>query len=82
MTYVTHVTHVTSDVTHVTSDVTHVTHFTHVAHAAQDFRKGRMVDLPKRTAKFQFIFGSLLVLSVLVPPVPMLRLSRLFFSPP
>ena len=41
-----------------------------------------MVDLPKRTAKFQFIFGSLLVLSVLVPPVPMLRLSRLFFSPP
>ena len=32
-----------------------------------DFRDGRMVDLPKRTAKFQFLFGVLLTVGVLVP---------------
>lgn len=47
----------------------------------QDFRQNRMVGLPKRTAKFQFIYSGFLVMSVLMPPVPMLRLSRMFFSP-
>ena len=48
---------------------------------AQDFRQNRMIGLPKRTAKFQFIYSGFLVMSVLMPPVPMLRLSRMFFSP-
>lgn len=34
---------------------------------ARDFRDNKMVDLPKRTAKFQFAFCSLFVLSVLLP---------------
>ena len=34
---------------------------------AADFRDGRLVDLPKRTAKFQFLFASLFVVGLLVP---------------
>ena len=34
---------------------------------AASFRDGKMVDLPKRTAKFQFAFCSLFVLSILLP---------------
>ena len=45
------------------------------AHAAtrtpwQDFRRRQMVDLPKRTAKFQFLFGLLLIAGVLMPSPP------------
>jgi len=32
-----------------------------------DFREGRMVGLPKRTAKFQFLFSVLLTVGLLVP---------------
>ena len=33
----------------------------------RDFAASRMVDLPKRTAKFQFLFGVLLTVGVLLP---------------
>lgn len=36
-----------------------------------DFRDGHMVGLPKRTAKFQFLFGALLTIGVLVPSPPL-----------
>ena len=32
-----------------------------------DFRENRMIGLPKRTAKFQFLFGVLLTVGMLVP---------------
>ena len=32
-----------------------------------DFKEGRMVGLPKRTAKFQFLFGALLTIGMLIP---------------
>jgi len=37
------------------------------AKLVQRFRRKEMFDLPKRTAKFQFMFGMLLVLGVLLP---------------
>ncbi|KAL1515766.1 hypothetical protein AB1Y20_002382 [Prymnesium parvum] len=42
----------------------------------QDFYRQRMKDLPKRTAKFQLLFGVLLVTSVLIPSPSIQALLR------
>jgi len=40
-----------------------------------DFREGRMVGLPKRTAKFQFLFSVLLTVGLLVPSPSLLAIG-------
>lgn len=41
-----------------------------------DFQAARMVDLPKRTAKFQFAFAALFVVSVLLPSPSLSSLAK------
>jgi len=49
-------------------------------HLFSSFRDGHMVDLPKKTAKFQFAFCALLVVSVLLPSPSLASMAHTIFS--